>query len=91
VEVKMISNVLVALALICVLWGIVSTIRIVQYLSGRGVKINYIFIRVLIMKYVAQYHDMTARQIGRPGPWYYSYITSMLLALLFAIVGLSLR
>jgi len=34
---------------------------------------------------------MTARERGRPGPRYYSYVTTMLLALLFAIIGLVLR
>jgi hypothetical protein len=87
----MVSNVLVGLALICVLWGIVSSIKIVQYLSARGVGINYFFLRVMILKYISQYHDMTARHDGKPGSWYYSYVTAMLLALVLAVVGLSLR
>jgi hypothetical protein len=90
-EAVMVSNALVALALLCVLWGIVSSIKIVLYLTGRGVRINYIFMRVLVLKYISQYHDMTATENGRPGPWFYSYITSMLLALVFAVTGLSLR
>lgn len=87
----MTGNVLVALALLAVVWGIVSSILIVSYLAARGVKVNYIFLRVMILKYIRDYHDMTARETGKPGRWYYSYIVSMLLALLFAVAGLSLR
>ena len=87
----MTANLFLALAIIAVLWGTISAIKIVIYLSSRGVRINYLFLRVLIIKYVHNYHDMTAKESGRPGPWYYSYVTSMLLALLFAIVGLSLK
>lgn len=87
----MLGNVFVGLALVCLLWGIISSMKIVQYLSARGTRINYIFMRVMILKYVASYHDMTARHDGKPGPWYYSYVTAMLLALVFAIIGLSLR
>ena len=85
------ANLFLALAIIAVLWGTISALKIVIYLSNRGVRINYLFLRVLIIKYVHNYHDMTAKEKGRPGPWYYSYVTSMLLALLFGIVGLSLK
>jgi len=87
----MIGNVFAALAIASLVWGIISAFRIVYYLSTRGVRINYIFMRVMILKYVAQYHQMTAKQNGRPGPWYYSYVTAMLLALVFAVAGLWLR
>jgi hypothetical protein len=87
----MISNIFVGLALLAVVWGIVSSMKIVAHLASRGVRINYIFLRVMILRYIGMYHDMTAREAGRPGPWYYSYIASMLLALLFAVVGLALR
>ena len=87
----MISNILVALALIAVVWGIVSSLKIVTHLASRGIRINYILLRVMILRYIGMYHDMTVREAGRPGPWYYSYIASMLLALLFAVIGLALR
>ena len=85
------ANLFLVLAILAALWGVVSSMLIVSYLSNHGIKINYIFIRVLILKYIGNYHDMTARESGRPGPWYYSYVAAMLLALLFAIIGLALR
>ena len=55
------------------------------------VKINLIFFRVLVLKYIHEYHRITRQENGKPGPWFYSYIISMNLALVFAIAGLVLR
>ena len=80
-----------AIALLSGLWGIVSAIRIAVFLSARGHKISFIFFRLLIPKYVHDYQKITTQENGRPGPWFYSFITAMNLALLCAIIGLSLR
>lgn len=85
------SYLFVALAILSALWGVVSSIVIASLLSKRGIKINFLFFRVLIFKYVHQYHQITKQENGKPGPWFYSYIISMNLALVFAIVGLALR
>lgn len=85
------SDLILALALMSVGWGVVSSIAIVSFLSSRGVKINFFLLRVMILKYVNDYHRITKEETGVPGPWYYSYIISMFLALVFAIAGLVLR
>lgn len=85
------STVFLAIALISVAWGIVSSIKIVSFLSARGHKINFIFIRMLIIKYVHDYQVITTEENGHPGPWFYSYITAMNLALIFAIIGMILK
>jgi len=84
------SDVFLALALLSVAWGIVSAGAITSFMSRRGVRINFLFIKILIVKYVHQYHELTVRERGRPGTWFYSYVVSMNLALVFAIVGLVL-
>ena len=85
------STVLLAIALISVGWGIVSSIVIVSRLRDRGIKINFFLLRLLIIKYVAQYRAITREETGRTGPWYYSFVVAMNLALVCAIVGLVLR
>jgi len=85
------SNILIAVALISVVWGVISSIVITGALSNRGVKINWIFLRMMIIKYVGQYRDITREETGRTGPWFYSYISAMILALVTAIIGLILR
>ena len=74
-----------------VAWGIVSVIVIASFLSKRGIKINFLFFRVLMLKYIHQYHKITMQENGKSGPWFYSYMISMNLALVFAIVGIVLK
>ena len=85
------SNIFLGLALVSVFWGIVSSIKIVSFLQSRGKKINFFLIRLLIIKYVHDYQVITTEENGQPGPWFYSYVTAMNLALVCAIVGLLLR
>ena len=85
------STLFFVLALIGVVSGIVSSIVITSLLSKRGIKINYPFIKVLIIKYVHQYRKITQQETGKPGPWFYSYVISMNLALVFAIIGIVLK
>ena len=82
------SDLFFILAILGVTWGIVSSIVISSFLSKRGVKINWLLFRILVLKYVHQYHSITTQENGKPGPWFYSYIVSMNLALLFVILGM---
>ena len=87
----LLSNVLLGIALVSVVWGIVSSIVITDALRKRGTKINWIFLKIMIIKYVCQYREMTRTETGRTGPWYYSFVITMNLALVTAVVGLVLR
>ena len=78
---------ILGLAIISVGWGVVSSIAITSYLSKKGHKINYLFLRVLILKYLHQYSKITKEETGKIGGWFWSYIISMNLALLFALIG----
>ena len=85
------STALLAIALASVGWGIVSSMAMVSRLRDRGIKINFVLLRLLIIKYAAQYRDITRNETGRTGPWYYSFVVAMNLALVCAILGLVLR
>jgi hypothetical protein len=85
------SSVLIAIAFVSVAWGTVSSIVIVDALQKRGVKVKWIFLRVLLIKYVGQYRKITRTEAGRTGPWFYSFVFAMNLALVTAIAGLVLR
>lgn len=88
----MIMTTLIAiLAVISVIWAVVSAIVIAAFLSRRGVKINYIFFKVLLIKYIHQYRKITMRESGRPGPWFYSFVISINLALVLTIAVIVLR
>ena len=85
------STVFLILALIGVACGVAASIMIASFLSKRGVKINYLFIRLFVFRYVRQYREMTMEETGKPGPLFYWFITSWNVALVFAIVGATLK
>jgi uncharacterized oligopeptide transporter (OPT) family protein len=85
------STPLLILAILSALWGVVSSLVIASFLSRHGVKINYLFLKVLMLKYIHQYRKITIQESGRPGPWFYSFVISMNLALALAVIGLVLR
>ncbi len=84
-------EVILGLALICIAWGVVSAIAIASFLSKRGHKLSFLFFRILILKYIHQYAKITKEETGKRGGWFYSYIISMNLALIFAIIGLIIK
>ena len=85
------SEIILGIALGSVAWGVVSAIVIASYLSNRGRKINFIFFRILILKYIHEYYEITQQENGEPGFWFYSYVVSMNLALVMAVIGLILK
>ena len=85
------STLFFILALIGVACGIVASAMIASFLSRRGIKINYLFFRVLIFGYIRQYRKITLEETGKPGPLFYLFIIAWNLALLFAIVGVILE
>ena len=85
------SNLYFILAILCIAWGIVSAIVITEFVSRRGVKIDFLLYRLLMLKYVRQYYKITTAESGKPGPWFYSYLISMNLALVYVILGIALK
>ncbi len=85
------SDVLLGAAILSAIWGVVSSIAITSFLSGRGEKINYFLIRLWLFKYVKLYSEITTRENGKPGPWLHSYIVSMNLALVLAVAGIIVK
>jgi hypothetical protein len=81
------STVLFVLALIGVASGVAASIMIASFLSKRGIKINYLFIRLFIFGYVQRYRQITMQESGKPGPLFHLFVISWGLALVFAVAG----
>jgi hypothetical protein len=84
-------NALLILALVFVGLFVIFSIMIVHELSKRGVKINFILLRLYLIKYIHQYKQITLKETGKIGPLYYPCIASVGLALVLAILGLILK
>jgi hypothetical protein len=85
------STVFFILAIISVIIGVVASVMIAVFLTQRGTKINYLFFRLFVFKYIEQYRRITINENGRPGTLFYSYVVSMILALVFAVTGIILK
>ena len=85
------ANALLIFALVFVGLFVIFSVMIVHELSKRGVKINFILLRLYVIKYIHEYKQLTLKETGKIGPLYYPCIISVNLALALAIVGLVLR
>jgi len=81
------TNLFLILALVFVGLFIIFSMMIAHELSKRGVKINFFLIRLLIIKYIHQYRQMTLEETGKVGPLYYPCIGSVNMALILVIVA----
>lgn len=85
------STVFLVLSILCVLWGVSNFIRIAAYLEKHGIRVNVLLFRILFFRYMNQYKELTLKETGEVGRFYYLYIWGMILALVFAVTGLALR
>ena len=86
-----ISNLFLGMALASVAWGIVSMIAITNFVAEQGTKVNFFLYRIYVIKYVSQYKRITEKENGKPGPWFYSFVVSMNLTWVLAIIGFVLK
>jgi hypothetical protein len=80
------TTVLVPLILACVVWAVVASILITRELEKRGISIEYLWLRVMILKYVEQYRLVTREETGRVGSLFYHYVIPLWVALVLAVI-----
>ena len=78
--------VLVGLALLCGVWAVVASLLIAGDLKKRGLTVSYVWLRVMILKYLHQYSRITQEETGRVGPLFYHYVVPLNVALVLVIV-----
>lgn len=79
------------LAIVSAIAYVVFSMLIVHELQKRNVKINFVFLRLFLLKYANQYKEITQRETGKVGPLFYGWLASINAALIFVILGLVLR
>lgn len=85
------ANAAAIIAFTAVGLAVVFSIMIVREVSQRGIKINYVLLRLYIIKYIDQYKQLTLKETGKVGPLYYPCVVSYVTALAFAIIYLIAR
>ncbi|MFH2107957.1 MAG: hypothetical protein ABII93_04745 [Chrysiogenia bacterium] len=79
------------LALACVVWAVVTAIRIAEFLDKRGLKTPFPFWGFYIFRNLGRYREVTIQETGKVGPLYLQYVIPINAALLLALVALSIR
>jgi len=78
---------LLILALLCAIWAISAAIMIAADLQKRGMPVSYVWLRVMILKYLHQYAKVTQEETGRVGPLFYHYVVPLNVALALVIIS----
>ena len=68
------STVVFGLAVIGLVWGVVSALVMTNFVSNRGYKINIPFFRIFVVKYIYLYSKITGEEDGKPGVWFWPVI-----------------
>lgn len=84
-------NGFIVVAIICLFIGIGCSIAIVSFLQERGVKVNWLLIRLFLPRYVGQYKKMTEEENGKPGSLYYIFVVCMVSAAILVVIGLLIK
>ena len=84
------STVFLVFATLCAAIGVVLMMVMTSAVRARGQPINWLFLRLFVLKYVSDYRYLTIKETGHCGPLFYPFVISMNLALLFTIIGLVL-
>lgn len=80
------SNILYIIGLLAIVWYVVTSILIYEYLRKKEVKVSFLFLRFLIPKYAGQYKKITKTETGKVGTLFYQWIISINIALVVAIL-----
>lgn len=75
-----------AIMIAAVVWHVTATVLIYRYLRDRGMDVSFVFLRVLILKYVAQYREITKRESGKVGPLFSHWVISINAALVSVLL-----
>jgi len=79
-------DVLIAMGVICVIWAVVAAILIAVNLHKRGIAVSVVWLRVMILKYLHEYAQVTREETGRVGPLFYHYVVPLNVALVIVII-----
>jgi hypothetical protein len=78
--------VLLILALLCAVWAVAAAIAIAADLQKRGQSVSFVWLRLMVLKYLHQYAKVTQEETGRVGPLFYHYVVPLNVALVLVII-----
>lgn len=79
-------GILVVIGLLCAVWAVTASILIARDVQRRGVTVSYLWLRLMILKYLHDYARLTREENGRVGPLFYHYVVPLNVALVIVVV-----
>lgn len=76
----------VVIGLLCAVWAVTASILIARDVQRRGVEVSFLWLRLMILKYLHDYARLTREETGRVGPLFYHYVVPLNVALVIAVV-----
>jgi hypothetical protein len=76
------------IALIFLVWNFTISIRIMNYLKGKGEKVNPALMHVRIFNSAQKYKQYTTGETGKPGKLYGQFIICIILFAIFLLMGI---
>jgi hypothetical protein len=81
------ANIILIAVLFLAVTFVVLAMMMTHEVSKRGVKINFLLLRLYIIKYMHQYRQITKQETGKVGPLFYPAIAAINLALVLTVVA----
>lgn len=79
-------DILMVIALICVIWSITSLMIMAGKVSKSGTRVQFFLISLFFFKYMAIYEEMTRKETGKRGALVYHFVIPLWIALILVIV-----
>ena len=79
-------GVLIAIGLVCVIWAVVAAVLLAADVRKRGVSVSFLWLRLMVLKYLHEYARLTREETGHVGPLFYHYVVPLNVALLIFII-----
>lgn len=80
------ETILIICIIVFTVLHIISSMLIFDFLKKKGEKVSFIFLRLLMFKYVNKYIEITRKESGKTGNLFYLWVVSINLTLAFLIL-----
>jgi hypothetical protein len=74
-----------------VIWYIVATLLICEYLRKKNERVNFIFLKLMAPVYASRYRKITRQETGKTGPLFYHWVISINTALVATVLSLIIK
>lgn len=83
-------DILMTIALACILWSVTAMILISSKVSKSGTRVHFILITLLFFRYISVYEDLTKKETGKTGSLVYHFVIPLWIALILVIIWILL-